>query len=67
MQNNENTTFLSFLRLLFSLEWTKKWFKAFFETYIRGEGGEFVKTKKSQINENFEKCPKISNEIWSQM
>ena len=38
MQNKENTTFLSFLKLLFVLEWTKKWFKAFFETYIQGGG-----------------------------
>ena len=42
-QNRENTTFLALLRLLFVLEWTKKWFKTSFEAYI--QGGEFVKNK----------------------
>ena len=38
MKNNENVTFLALLRLFFALEWTKKWFKTSFETYIqRGE------------------------------
>ena len=45
MQNKTNNTFLAFLRLFFVLEWTKKWFKASFETYIQGGGGEFVKNK----------------------
>ena len=31
MQNKKNNTFLAFLRLVFPLEWTKKWFKIFFE------------------------------------
>ena len=38
MQNKENTRFLAFLRLFFVLEWTKKWFKASFETYIQDGG-----------------------------
>ena len=37
-QNKKNTTFLAFLRLSFALELTKKWFKAFFETYIQRGG-----------------------------
>ena len=45
MQNKENTMFLSFLRLLFMLEWTKKWFKASFETYIKGGGANLSKIK----------------------
>ena len=36
MQNKKNTTYFALLRLLFffALEWTKKSFKASFETYI---------------------------------
>ena len=41
MQNKKNTTFLALQKLSFALEFTKKWFKAFFETYI--QGGYFVK------------------------
>ena len=33
---SEKTTFLALLRLLFVLEWTKKWLKPSFETYIQG-------------------------------
>ena len=36
MQNKKNTTFLALLKLSFALEFTEKWFKAFFETYIQG-------------------------------
>ena len=36
MQNKKNTTFLALLRLFFALKWTKKWFKAFFETHMQG-------------------------------
>ena len=39
MQNKKNTTFLALLRLSFALELTKKWFKAFFKTYIQRGGG----------------------------
>ena len=39
IQNKKNTTFLAPLGLFFfALEWTKKWFKASFETYIQGGG-----------------------------
>ena len=38
MQNKKNTTFLALLRLSFALELIKKWFKAFFETYIQRGG-----------------------------
>ena len=63
MQNKENTTSLAFLELFFfALEWTKKRFKASFETYIP-EGGLICQKLKSQINKNFEKCPKINNQI----
>ena len=44
MQNKKNTTFLALLRLSFALELTKKWFKAFFETYIQG-GANLSKIK----------------------
>ena len=67
MQNKENTTILALLRLFFALELTKKWFKASFETYIQRGGGANCQKLKSQINENFEKMPKINNEIWSLM
>ena len=43
MQIKENTTFLSLLKLFKSLEWTKKWFVASFETYI--QEGYFLKNK----------------------
>ena len=62
-QNKKNTTFLALLRLSFALELTKKWFKAFFETYI--QRGLICQKLKSPINENFRKYPKISNQIWS--
>ena len=57
MQNKKNTTFLARLRLFFALKMTKKWFKASFETYIRGGGGNCQKLK-SQINENFKNAQK---------
>ena len=55
MQNNNNTTFLALLRHPFALEWTKKLFKACFETYIQKQN--------SKISDNFEEWPKISYQI----
>ena len=63
MQNKKNNTFLAFLSLFFALELTKKWLKAFFETYI--QGGLICQKLKSQINENFKKCPKTNHQILS--
>ena len=62
-QNKKNTTFLGLLGLCFALEWTKKWFRASFETYLQ----ERVICQKlnSKISKNFEKCPKLNNQIWS--
>ena len=65
MQNKKNTTFLALLRPSFALELTKKWFKAFFETYIQRGEGLICQKLKSPINKNFKKCTKTSNQIWS--
>ena len=59
-QNKKNTTFLGLLRLFFALEWTKKWFRASFATYLQKR--LICQKLKSQINKNFEKCPKIKNQ-----
>ena len=56
MEKKENTIVLALLRLFFALEWTKKWFKASFETYIRG--GLICQNLNSLINENFETAQK---------
>ena len=61
---NDDDEWLALLRLFFGLELAKKWFKASFETNIQGEGLICQKFK-SPINENFEKYPKINNQIWS--
>ena len=43
MQNEKNTTSLALLRLFYALEWTKQWFKTFFEAYIQVGGANFQK------------------------
>ena len=61
MQNEKNTTFLALLRRVFALEWTKKDLKHLLKHKFRG--ALICQKENPQINENFEKWPKPSNQI----
>ena len=68
VQNGKNTTFLALLdcfmhwsRLNSDLKHLLK------DMFLGGGGGLICQKQNQQINENFEKWSKISNQIWSQV
>ena len=62
MQNKENITFLALLKQSFQWNKIKKWFKAYFETFIQ-EWGEFIEKKTHKSEKKLKNGQKLVNKF----